>query len=277
MRSLLYVPGNAETMILKARDTAADALILDLEDAIAPEQKAEARTTVARVLRELDFGEKEVFVRINALSTSFGLEDARTVVAAGAHGLVLPKAESADAVTDLAPVLQHGGKTGNNKLLCLIETPRGVFAAREIAEASELVVGLVFGSADLSRELGATLTSGEPELLYARSHVLLAARAAGVAAYDSPHFAVQDLDGLRAASESSRRLGYDGKTLIHPTHIETANAIFAPTSAQLAEAERIVSALETAQAEGRGAVALDGKLIDQVHLAAARKLLAQAR
>lgn len=277
MRSLLYVPGNAETMILKARDTAADALILDLEDAIAPEQKAEARTTVARVLREVDFGDKEVFVRINALTTSFGLEDARTVVAAGAHGLLLPKAESADAVTDLAPVLQHGRHTVQSKLLCLIETPRGVFAAREIAESSELVVGLVFGSADLSCELGATLTPGEPELLYARSHVLLTARAAGVAVYDSPHFVVQDLAGLRAASEASRRLGYDGKTLIHPSHIETANEVFAPTSTQLAEAERIVAVLEAAQAEGRGAVALDGKLIDQVHLAAARKLLAQAR
>jgi citrate lyase subunit beta / citryl-CoA lyase len=276
MRSLLYVPGSAAHMMLKARDSAADALILDLEDAVAPEQKQEARATVARVLRELDFGGKEVFVRINALTTSYGLEDARTVVAAGARGLLLPKAESADAVTDLAPVLQHGSTTAQNKLLCLIETPRGVFAAREIAEASELVVGLVFGSADLSRELGCTPTAGEPELLYARSHVLLAARVAGVAAYDSPHFVIGDLDGLRASSRAARHLGFDGRTVIHPTHLALVNEIFAPTPEQLAEAARVIAAMEAAQREGKGAITLDGKLVDQMHLAAAKKLLEQA-
>lgn len=277
MRSLLYVPGHAEHMILKARDSAADALILDLEDAVPVDQKSAARATVVQFLRELDFGGKEVFVRINALTTSYGLEDARAAASASAPGILLPKAEGAGVVTDLAPVLQNSSKKSFSKLLCLIETPRGVLAAREIAEASELIAGLVFGSADLARELGGTLSAGEPELLYARSHVLLAARVANVAAYDSPYFEVNDLDGVRTASTAARRMGYDGKTLIHPSHIEIANEIFAPTPVQLAEAERIVTALETAQASGRGAALLDGKMIDQVHLAAAQKLLAHAR
>lgn len=281
LRSLLYVPGNSEKMILKARDSVADALILDLEDAIAPEQKLEARATVVRALRELSFAGKEVFVRINSLTTEFGLEDARAVAAAGAPGILLPKAERVDDVTTLAAILQSrnwaGAQTAHEtkQLLLLIETPRGVFAARELAEASEQVVGLLFGSADLSREVGCTLTADEPEVFYARSHTLLAARAAGVAAYDAPHFGIADLDGLRRRCQAARQLGYDGKTAIHPSHLAIVNEVFAPTAQEIAAAERVVAALTAAP--GRGAIVLDGQMIDQVHLAAAQKLLAQAR
>ena len=268
-------------MILKARDTAADALILDLEDAVAPAQKVGARAMVVRLLREIDFGDKEVFVRVNSLATEWGLEDARAVAAAGAPGIVIPKAERVDEVTDIAPILQSGYRQsvsgGASKLLCLVETPRGVLASREIAESNELVAGLIFGSADLSRELGCTLSEDETEVLFARSQVLLAARAAGVAAYDSPHFAIADLEGLRRRSLASRRLGYDGKTIIHPSHIEIVNEVFAPTAGQIAEAERVVAAMAAAQTEGRGATRLDGRMIDQVHLSAARKVLEQAR
>jgi citrate lyase beta subunit len=281
MRSLLYVPGISERMILKARDSAADALILDLEDAIAPDQKLEARAAVVRLLGELDFGGKEIFVRINALTTEWGLEDARAVAAVGAPGLIIPKCESVEEVTTVAPVLQSkyhqpiGGQM--RKLLCLIETPRGVFASREIAESNELVAGLMFGAADLSRDLGCILSEDETEVLFARSRVLLAARAAGVAAYDSPHFAIDDLTGLRRRCQSARNLGYDGITIIHPSHIEIANEVFAPTAEQIAEAEKVIEAMAVAQAEGRGVIRLDGKMIDQVHLVAARKVLEKAR
>jgi citrate lyase beta subunit len=281
MRSLLYVPGISERMILKARDSAADGLIFDLEDAVTPDRKLEARATVVRLLGEIDFGGKEIFVRINALATEWGLEDARAVVAVGAPGLVIPKCESVEDVTTVAPVMQSryhqpiGGQ--RRKLLCLIETPRGVFASREIAESNELVAALMFGAADLSRDLGAVLSEDESEVLFARSHVLLAARAAGVAAYDSPHFAIDDLGGLRRRCQAARKLGYDGKTTIHPSHVEIVNEIFAPTAEQIAEAERVIAAMAVAQAEGRGVIRLDGKMIDQVHLAAARKLLERAR
>jgi len=268
-------------MILKARDSAADALLFDLEDAIAPDQKLEARAAVVRALGELDFGGKEIFVRINALTSEWGLEDARAVAAVGVPGLIIPKCESVEDVTTVAPIMQSkyhqpiGGQ--ERKLLCLIETPRGVFASREIAQSNELVAGLMFGAADLSRDLGCILSEDETEVLFARSHVLLAARAAGVAAYDSPHFAIEDLEGLRRGSQSARNLGYDGKTIIHPSHIEIVNEVFAPTAKQIAEAERVIEAMAAAQAEGRGVIRLDGKMIDQVHLSAARKVLEKAR
>lgn len=268
-------------MILKARDSAVDALILDLEDAITPEQKIEARAMVARLLNEIDFGGKQIFARINSLATEWGLEDARAVAAVGVPGIIIPKCESVEDVTIIAPILQSryhqpiGGQA--RKLLCLIETPRGVFDSRQIAESNELVAGLMFGAADLSRELGATLSEDETEVLFARSHVLLAARAAGVAAYDSPHFAIDDLEGLRRRCQSARNLGYDGKAIIHPSHIGIVNEVFTPTPEQIAEAERVVAAMAAAQAEGRGATKLDGRMIDQVHLSAARKVLERAR
>ncbi|HEY8459200.1 MAG TPA: CoA ester lyase [Blastocatellia bacterium] len=280
MRSLLYVPGISERMILKARDLAADGLIFDLEDGVAPNQKLEARATVVRLLNEIDFGGKEIFVRINALATEWGLEDARAVAAVGAPGLVIPKCESVEDVITVAPVMQSkyhqpiGGRS--RKLLCQIETSRGVFASREIAESNDLVAGLMFGAADLARDLGAVLSEDEAEALFARSYVLLAARAAGVAAYDSPHFAIDDLEGLRRRCQATRNLGYDGKTAIHPSHLGIINEIFAPTPEQIAEAERLVGAMEAAQAEGLGAIRFDGRMIDQVHLSAAKKVLEKA-
>jgi citrate lyase beta subunit len=281
MRSLLYVPGISDRMILKARDTAADGLILDLEDAITPAQKLEARATVTHLLNEVDFGNKEIFVRINSLATEWGLEDARAVAAVGVPGIIIPKCESVDEVTTVAPVLQSkyhqpiGGQS--RKILCLIETPRGVFASRDIAGSDELVAGLMFGAADLSRELGCVLSEEESEVLFARSHVLMAARAAGVAAYDSPHFAIDDQDGLRRRCQAARNLGYDGLAVIHPSHIEIVNEVFSPTAEQISEARRVVEAMTTAQADGLGATKLDGKMIDQVHLSAAKKVLERAR
>ena len=279
MRSLLYVPGVSERMILKALDSEADALILDLEDAIAPERKIEARSTVAGLLREVGFGDKEVFVRINSPNTEWGLEDARAATASGVSGIVIPKTESVDDVTTIAPILQSRYRQSEprSKILCLIETPRGVLASRGIAESNELVAGLIFGAADLARDLGCVLSPDETELLFARSQVLLAARAARVAGYDSPYFEIGDLDGLRRRSQAARNLGYDGKTVIHPSHIEIVNEIFSPTAKQIAEANRVVQAMKTAHAEGHGVTMLEGKMIDQVHLSTAEKLLEKAR
>lgn len=274
MRSLLYVPGNSEKMIEKARSSAADGIILDLEDSIPPDQKESARETVARALREMDFGQRRVFVRINSLATPHSIADARAVAATGAAGILIPKVEKPDDVTSIAPILPNGPRSSRKiNLLCLIESPRGVLACHDIALASPSLAGLVFGSADLVREVGCRLTAGEPELLYARSHVLLVARATGVAAYDSPHFGIADLDGLHLACQAARRLGYDGKTVIHPSHIAMVNEAFNPTEEEINEAKRVVAALEEAGLTGRGAIELDGKLIDQVHLAHARKVL----
>ena len=280
MRSLLYVPATSERMILKALETKADGLIIDLEDSVAPEQKLAARETLVRLLKDLNFGDKEVFVRINGIATEWGLDDARAATASGAPGIVIPKMESPHQVTDITPVLHNRdwvtGGIHHSRVMCLIETPRGVLAAREIAEAHESIVGLIFGSADLSRSIGCMPGEDEEELFFARSQVLISARAAGVAAYDSPHFVIQDLDGLRRRSQAIKRLGYDGRTLIHPSHIDIVNEIFTPGEEQISEARRVVEAVEAALTEGRGVALLDGRMIDQVHLAAARKLLEHA-
>lgn len=274
MKSLLYVPGDSVKMIEKARATEADGIILDLEDSIAPEQKAAARIVVARILHEIDFGNKRVFVRINGLSSIHAIEDARAVATSGNAGILIPKIESPNEVTTIAPILASA-TLGGHLLLCLIETPLAVLACHQIAVSSPAVCGLVFGSADLVLEVGSQLSPGEPELAYARQHVLIAARAAGVEAFDSPHFTIPDLDGLRSACEASSRLGYDGKTAVHPSHVAVINEVFAPSDEEISEARRVVAALERASAEGRGAVALDGRVIDQVHLAHAKKVLSR--
>ena len=275
MRSLLYVPGNSERKIAKARETDADGLIFDLEDSIAPGEKEAAREILSGILRDADFGPRPVFVRINGTSTRYALDDARAVAATGNAGILIPKAELADDVAMIAAILASNVHSGSppQRLLCLIESPRGVLDAREIASSSPLISGLIFGSADLVREVGSRLTEGEPELLHARSHVLLAARATAVAAYDSPHFLIADQDGLRRSSIAARNLGFDGRTVIHPTHIDIVNESFSASDEEIKEAERIVAAMDEAAREGRGAIALEGRLVDQVHLAHAKKIL----
>lgn len=279
IRSLLFVPGGSLRMIQKAQETDAEALILDLEDAVAPEQKEEARRALAQTLPEVDLSRKEVFVRINGLRTPWGLEDARAAVAGGVRGIVIPKVEHPDEVTAIAAVLQgrlhREDDRQRPRILCLIETPRGIFAARTLAESNRLVTGLMFGASDLARALGSNLTEGEPELLYARSHLLLAARAAEVPAYDSPSPAIEDLAAVRRHSQASRALGYDGKAAIHPAHLPIIHDVFSHRPEEIEEAVAIVEALAAAQAAGRGAALHRGRMIDQVDLAEAQRLLAK--
>lgn len=279
IRSLLFVPGGSLRMIQKAQETDAEALILDLEDAVAPEQKEEARRALAQTLPEVDLTRKEVFVRINGLRTPWGLEDARAAVAGGVRGIVIPKVEHPDEVTAIAAVIQgrlhREDDRQRPRILCLIETPRGIFAARTLAESNRLVTGLMFGASDLARALGSNLTEGEPELLYARSHLLLAARAAEVPAYDSPSPAIEDLAAVRRHSQASRTLGYDGKAAIHPAHLPIIHDVFSHRPEEIEEAVAIVEALAAAQAAGRGAALHRGRMIDQVDLAEAQRLLAK--
>jgi len=279
IRSLLFVPGGSRRMIQRAQETEAEALILDLEDAVAPERKEEARQSLAQTLREVDLAPKEVFVRINGLRTPWGLEDARAAVAGGVRGIVIPKVEHPDEVTAIAAVLQgrlhREDDRQRPRILCLIETPRGIFAARTLAESNHLVIGLMFGASDLARALGSNLTEGEPELLYARSHLLLAARAAEIPAYDAPSPAIEDLAAVRRHSQSSRALGYDGKAAIHPAHLPIIHEVFSHTPEEVEEAVAIVEALTAAQAAGYGAALHRGRMIDQVDLAEAQRLLAK--
>lgn len=268
MRSLLFVPGVSEKMILKARDTDADALILDLEDAVSPDRKAEARLTVMRLLGEVEFGAKPVFVRVNRFDTGFGEDDAKAISASKAYGAVLPKVERPEEVAALGSLL-----ASQQRVIAMIESPRGVLNCPAIAESSSKLNGLMFGSADFSTATRARLTEGEPELLVARSRMLYSARAAGIDAYDAPFFSIPDLDGLRRDSERARNLGYDGRAIIHPSHIAITNEVFAPSDAEIAHAQKIVAAMNEALARGLAAVQFEGQLIEPLHARAAQRIL----
>jgi citrate lyase beta subunit len=268
MRSLLFVPGISEKMILKARDTEADALILDLEDAISPDRKVEARQNVMRLLNEIDFGSKPVFVRANRFDTGFGEDDAKAIAASKASGAVLPKVERPEEVTALVSLLKN-----NQRVIAMIESPRGVLNCPAIAESSQQLNGLMFGSADFSTATRARLTAGEPELLVARSRMLYSARAVGIDAYDAPFFSIPDLDGLRKDSERARNLGYDGRAIIHPSHIAITNEAFAPSEAEIAQAQKIVAAMNEALTRGLAAVQFEGQLIEPLHARAAQRIL----
>jgi len=268
MRSLLFVPGVSEKMMLKARDTEADALILDLEDAVSLDRKVEARQTVMRMLGEVDFGSKPIFVRVNRFDTGFGEEDAKAIANSKAFGAVLPKAERPEDITAITGLL-----AAHQRLIAMIESPRGVLNCPMIADASLMLDGLMFGSADFSTATRARLTEGEPELLVARSRMLYSARAAGIEAYDAPYFSIPDLDGLRKDSERARNLGYDGRAVIHPSHIAITNEVFAPSEAEIVQARKIVAAMNEALARGLAAVQFEGQLIEPLHARAAQRIL----
>ncbi len=268
MRSLLFVPGVSEKMILKARDVEADALILDLEDAVSLDRKIEARQNVMRLLSELDFGAKPVFVRVNRFDTGFGEEDAKAVANSKAYGAVLPKVERPEEVVAVSSLLAD-----HQRLIAMIESPRGVLNCPAIAEASSKLNGLMFGSADFSTATRARLTEGEPELLVARSRMLYSARAVGIDAYDAPFFSIPDLNGLRRDSERARNLGYDGRAIIHPSHIAIVNETFAPSETEITNARKIVAAMNDALARGLAAIQFEGQLIEPLHARAAQRIL----
>jgi citrate lyase subunit beta/citryl-CoA lyase len=275
-RSVLYVPGSNARAIAKARTLPADGLILDLEDSVAPSAKEGARRAVLEALRAGGFAPREVAVRVNAGATSWGADDLASAARSGADAVLLPKVESAEEVRAAERALDAAGAPPALALWCTIETPRGVLDAPAIAAASARLGCLVMGTSDLVKDLRARHTPGRSEVLVALGTVLLAARANGLAALDGVHLDLADDAGFEAACRQGRDLGFDGKTLIHPRTIEVANAVFAPTEAEIAEARRIIGAHGEALAAGKGVVVVDGKLVEALHVEEARRLVALA-
>jgi citrate lyase subunit beta / citryl-CoA lyase len=275
-RSVLYVPGANARALEKARALAADGLILDLEDAVAPAAKEEARGRVVEALAAGGFGHREVAVRVNGLATRWGADDVAAIARARADALVLPKVESAAEVHGALAALAAAGAPARLALWCMIETPRGVLAAAEIAAASPRVACLVAGTSDLVKDLGARHTPGRAEVLTSLSLTVLAARACGLAALDGVHLDLADDAGFEASCRQGRDLGFDGKTLVHPKTIDAANRAFAPDAAELEEARRVIAAHAAAQAAGQGVVVVDGRLVEALHVEAARRRVALA-
>jgi len=279
LRSLMFVPGAKARLLEKARTAAADAVILDLEDGVAPEAKAEARGLIRQALDAGPFG-PQVVVRINGWTGGLAQDDlAATLPGGGVDAVCLPKAENPDEVQALARWLdgweaQQGLAAGSLGVLLMIETALGVLRALELARSSPRVQALCLGGEDLSRDLGAVRTREGQELAYARAHVVVAARAAGVWAIDTVYTDLQDEDGLRAEASQARRLGYSGQLLIHPNQIEPVHQAWAPSAAEIEWARRVLASFDEATARGDGVVALDGKMIDAPVVARARELLA---
>ena len=227
-RSVLFMPGSNARALDKARTLAADALILDLEDAVAPDMKGAARTQVLAAVRAGGYGRRELVIRVNAPGTPWALDDLAAVADAGVAAVLLPKVESAETVTAAMAAL---GRT--QTVWCMLETPRGILNAPSIAAASPRVAALVMGTSDLTKDLHARATPERVPLLTSLQLCVLAARAAGITALDGVHLDLNDDAGFRAACRQAADFGFDGKTLIHPKQVAVANEIFAPTASDV--------------------------------------------
>lgn len=275
-RSALYMPGANARALEKARTLDADVLLLDLEDAVAPAQKAEARALVVEALRAGGYGHREKVVRVNGAGTPWAADDLTAAAGSGADAVLLPKVESATQVRAADAALEAAGAPPGLALWAMIETPMGVLRAAEIAAASPRLGALVAGTSDLVKDLSARHTPGRGEVLTALSLVVLAARAHGLACLDGVHLRLDDDAGFEAACVQGRDLGFDGKTLIHPKTVAAANRIFGPSPDELAQAHRIMVAHAEAERLGQGVVVVDGRLVEALHVAAARRTLALA-
>jgi citrate lyase subunit beta/citryl-CoA lyase len=275
-RSVLYMPSSNERALEKARTLPVDALILDLEDAVAPDAKEAARENACAAARSGDYGRRELTVRINGIGTQWHDDDLAAVCAAGPDAIVVPKVNTADEVRALVAAMEAAGAATHTRLWAMVETPVAVLHAEEIARASGRLACLVLGTNDLYKELGATFAPGRAAIQTSLQLALLAARAAGVAIVDGVYNDVKDAEGFLAEARQGRELGYDGKTLIHPGQVEPCNAVFAPSAVEVDQARAVIEAFEAAKAQGKGVATLDGRLIESLHVDTARKVLATA-
>ncbi|GGM92381.1 citrate lyase subunit beta [Terrabacter tumescens] len=275
-RSVLYMPSSNERALEKAKTLPVDALILDLEDAVAPDAKDAARENACAAARSGDYGRRELTIRVNGLGSQWHDADLAAAAAAGPDAIVVPKVNSADEVRLLVAAMEAAGAPDHTRLWAMVETPVAVLHAEEIARASDRLACLVLGTNDLYKEIGATFAPGRAAIATSLQLALLAARAAGVAVVDGVFNDVKDGHGFLAEARQGREWGFDGKTLIHPGQVEPANDVFAPSAAQVEDARAVIDAFEQAQAQGRGVATLNGRLIENLHVDTAQKVLATA-
>ncbi len=275
-RSVLYMPGSNPRALEKAKTLGADGLIFDLEDAVAPDAKEEARRQVVAAVTGGGYGRREILIRSNGLNTPWGQADLAAAAVSGAHAVLLPKVESADMVRQAESILAAAGAPDDLAIWCMMETPRGILRAEEIAAASPRLGGFVMGTSDLAKDLHCAHTRERLPMLTSLGLCLLAARAQGLAILDGVHLDLNDDEGFDYACRQGLEMGFDGKTLIHPKTIEAANRVFAPSEAEVAWSRRIIAAHAEAEAAGKGVVVVEGRLIENLHVVNARRLVALA-
>ncbi|KMS85655.1 HpcH/HpaI aldolase/citrate lyase family protein [Prauserella rugosa] len=275
-RSVLYMPGANERALEKAKTLPADALIFDLEDAVSPDAKESARERVCAAAASGDYGKREVAIRVNGLDTDWHDADLRAAAQAGPAAVVVPKVNSARDVMTIERALELNGAPEHTMIWAMLETPVAMLHAEEIASASERLTVLVMGTNDLAKELHAEPAAGRAPLVAGLSLSLLAARAAGKQILDGVYNDVQNLEGFEAEATQARQFGFDGKTLIHPGQIEPCNRVFAPSDEAITRARKVIEAFEKAKRDGDAVVTVDGRMVENLHVAEAERVLALA-
>ena len=281
-RSLLFIPGNNPGMLMGADMHGADAVIFDLEDAVAPTEKDAARILVRNAMRAMPDLGVEVVVRVNPLATDFFIQDIQTMVPLHPKLIMPTKVASAEDVAHISAAVAaaeqaNGMPEGSIGLLPLLETAQGIENAFAIADCDLRVKGLLLGAEDLSSDLQAIRSKQGAEILYARGRIVMAARAAGVEVYDTPFTDVNDAEGMAEDARLARALGFSGKAVISPRHVEAVNAAFTPTEDEIIYAREVMLAIAEAQQQGRGAISLRGKMVDKPIVDRAQRVLATAQ
>lgn len=276
------MPGDDRRKIEKGAALGVDSVIMDLEDGVALSRKSDARAVTAAALRELSFGRTEKLVRVNAISGPLWADDVAQTVEAQPDGYVVPKVEAADEIQRISAAIaeaesRNGWQPGGICLLAIIETARGVVNLRDIAESDSRLGALIFGAEDLAGDIGATRSADGWEVFYARSAVVIHAKAAGLQAIDTPYIDLNDLDGLAADTHRAAAMGYSGRLAIHPRQVGPIQQAFTPSADDIARAKRLLDAHAAHQAAGTGVFDLDGKMVDMPMVRAAESVLARAR
>jgi citrate lyase subunit beta/citryl-CoA lyase len=274
-RSVLYMPSSNERALDKAKDLPTDALIFDLEDAVAPDAKAAARANAVAAAQSGAYGNREVTIRANGLDTPWGADDLAAIAASGASAVVIPKVGSATYLDEVSERLAAAGAPASLTIWAMVETPTAILDIRQIARHPR-VDALVMGTNDLAKELRTGSAPDRAPLLPYLATAVLGAREAGVAILDGVYNDVRDPDGFLAEARQGKLLGFDGKTLVHPSQVEPANSVWAPSSEEIDYATRVIEAFEVATAEGKGVVTVDGRMIENLHVDNARRVLAVA-
>ncbi len=276
----MFVPGNNPGMMADAHIYGPDSIMLDLEDSVTMAEKDAARLLVHNALKSIDYGTTEMVVRINPLSTPYGKKDVEAVVKAGVDVIRMPKTETADEVRELeAEILKvekEIGRVGETKIMAAIESALGIVNAFEIASASTRMMGIALGAEDYSANLKTNRTPGGAELLLARETIVVAARAAGIACFDTVYSNLDDMETFRKEVELIKTLGFDGKSIINPRQIEVVNSVFTPTEKEINKARAVVAAIKEAQAKGSGVIAVNGKMVDRPVVLRAERTIALA-
>jgi citrate lyase subunit beta/citryl-CoA lyase len=274
-RSVLYMPAANDRALEKAQTIAADAIIFDLEDAVAPDAKPDARAKAVAAVESGLYGNRELTIRCNGLDTQWGADDVAAAASAGPAAVVIPKVDSVEYVDRVSSLLDAAGAPESVKIWPMIETPTAMFNVRTIAAHPRVAV-LVMGTNDLAKELRAPLVPGRHPLVVHLATALLAAREAGKVILDGVYNDVKNPEGFEAECRQGMEMGFDGKTLIHPSQVEPANDMWAPSAADIEYADRVIAAFDEAVADGRGVVTVDGRMIENLHVDNARRVLATA-